>query len=150
MAKRPTNELAAMAWIRSIPGIDPQKVSTKLPGNNSLIVPGFVTVMTIGGSPDIYVPRREPIIEVKTWACHPDGDRQDPPWARANDLAEIIWERCLDHRSFGGVLFTKNGYDNVCVPSAYPLTEPMKVPDDAPRFACYTMDLQLHWTRRAS
>lgn len=149
MAKIPTNELAAMAWLRTIPGIPSDKVSTKIPGDNSLIAPsGFVTVLTVGGSSDIYVPRRSPVIEIKTWACHADGDRQDPPWAKANQLAEIIRERCLDHQSFGGVLTTKNGYDNVCVPSAYVISEPMKVPDDMGRFAVYTMDVEIHWTRR--
>lgn len=146
----PTNELAAISWLRSLDGIPMDRVSTQLPGDTSKIADsGFVTVRTVGGSSDIYVPRRSPVIEVQTWACHEDGDRRNPPWWKANQLAEVIREHCLDHNAFGGVVHTRNGYDNVCVQSAYLLTEPMKVPEgEDGRFACYTMDLQLHWTRR--
>lgn len=149
--KLPTNELAALSWIRSIPGVPSERVSTKLPGDNSLIAPsGFVTVLTVGGSSNVYVPRRSPVIQVQTWACHLNGDRRDPPWAKANQLAEVIREQCWDHTSFGGTIPTKNGYFDICVPSAYVVSEPMKLEDDEGRFACYTMDVQMHWTRRES
>lgn len=148
--KLPTNELAAISWIRTIPGVPEQRVSTKLPGDNELIAAsGFVTVpMVVGGSSDIYVPRRSPIVEVRTWACHLNGDRQDPPWWKANVLMETIREHCWDHQAFGGVISTRSGYYDVCVQSAYFITEPRKLESDDARFACYTADVQLHWTRR--
>lgn len=150
MAKIPTNELAAISWLRTLPGIPSTKVSTRLPGDNSVIAAsGFVTVLTIGGSSDIYVPRRSPVLEVKTWAGPAAGEKE-PPWWQANQLAESIREACLDHDAFGGVITTRSGYDNVCVPSAFLISEPRKLEHDDGRFAIYTMDLQLHWTRRAA
>lgn len=147
----PTNELAAISWLKTIPGIPPTKVSTRLPSDNSLIAAsGFVTVLTVGGNSDIYVPVRSPVIEVKLWACHETEGSKEPPWWKANQLAEIIREHCLDHTAFGGVITTRTGYYDVCVPSAYLLSEPRKLEDDEARFAVYTMDLQLHWTRRTA
>ena len=69
MAKIPTNELAAITWLRTVPGVPSTKVSTRLPDDNSLIAPsGFVTVLTVGGDSDIYVPRRSPVLVVKSLA----------------------------------------------------------------------------------
>lgn len=151
MARVPTNELAAISWIKTIPGVPPTKVSTRLPGDNSLIAgSGFVTVMTIGGSSDTYIPRRSPVIEVKTWACNATEGSKEPPWWMANHLAETIREACWDHNRFGGVITTRSGYDNVCVPSAYLLSEPRKLESDDGRFAIYVFEIQLHWTRSAA
>lgn len=149
MAKIPTNTLATMAWLRTFPEFGYDMISDTLTGDNELIAAsGFLTVRVAGGSSDIYVPRRSPVMEIKSWACHANGDRQYPPWDEANELMEIIRERCLDHRSFRGVIDTEPGYDKVCVPSAYLLTEPMEQDSDDGRFACYSVDLQIHWTRR--
>jgi hypothetical protein len=147
MAKCPTNELAAMTWLRTIPSLPTGKVSTRLPGNEAEIGnEGFITVLTVGGNSDIYVPRRSPVIEVKCWAGPVDGDKE-PPWDIANGLAEEIREACLTHHEFGGILTTNSRYDNVCVPSAYFLSEPRKMEADSGRFGIYVFELQLHWTR---
>lgn len=151
MMKPPTNELVTLVWLRTVPGLPSQKVSTKLPPSiNTISEEGFVTVRTVGGSSNIDVPLRQPVMEVKFWACHPEGDDREPPWAKANDLAEALKDFCEDvgFTNFGGVLTTKSGYDNACVPSAYTLSEPLKILDDDARFACYSMDVQVNWTRR--
>lgn len=146
----PTSELVAITWLRQLPGVPSTKVSTKLPGDNSLIAAsGFVTVQTIGGAPHVHLPRRDPIVQVTCWACSPDGDRQDPPWAKANQLAEAIVAAVYDPKSFLGRVTTRTGYDNASVLSAYLLTEPRKADpfgtgDDA-RMAKYVFDLQMHW-----
>lgn len=148
MAKIPTNELAAISWLRTVPGVPETKVSTRLPGDNSLIAPsGFVTVITIAGNSNIYLPVRSPVIEVTCWAMRGEGQKE-PPWWLANQLAECIREACLDHLSFGGVIETRSGYDNVCVPSAFLVSEPRKGDPDDGRFAKYVFELQMHWTRR--
>lgn len=150
MARIPTSELAAMAWIRTIDGFNYDMVSDKLTGDNALIAAsGFVTVLVIGGSSDIYVPRRSPVIEVRTWACNLDGDRQDPPFAEAGSLIETIRERCLNHGKFrNSAIETEPGYEQVCVPSVYFLTDPTKHEDDDARFASWSAEVQFHWTRR--
>lgn len=148
MAKIPTNELAAISWLRTVPGVPSTKVSTRLPGDNSLIAPqGFVTVLTLSGNSSIYLPVRSPVIEVKCWAWAGEGQKE-PPWQVANQLAESIREACLDHQSFRGVIETSSGYDNVSVPSAYLVSEPRKLEADDGRFAAYVLELQMHWTRR--
>lgn len=148
MAKIPTNELAAISWLRTVPGVPENKVSSRLPGNyDDIGNEGFVTVLTLTGSSDMYVPRRSPVIEVKTWAYTQPGQKE-PQWWIANQLAESIRERCLDHNSFGGVIETRSGYDNICVPSAYMVSEPRKMESDDGRFAAYVFELQLYWTRR--
>lgn len=150
MALIPTNELAAISWLKTVPGIPANKVSSRLPGNFDDIGPdGFVTVLTLTGSSDIYVPRRSPVIEVKTWAYTQSG-KKEPQWWIANQLAECVREACLDHLSFGGEIVTRSGYDNICVPSAYFVSEPRKLESDDGRFAAYVFELQMHWTRRAT
>lgn len=145
----PTNELVAISWLRTIPGIPSDKVSTNLPsGDNetALVSGGFVTVLTIGGSVDPHLPRRDPVLQVDCWALEPDA-RRKPPFRRANQLAEIIQEACYEPSNFGFVE-TKTGYDNVGVQSAYLITVPRKVdPVDPARYARYTFDIQLHWVR---
>jgi hypothetical protein len=151
--KLPTNDLAAMAWLRTIPGLPSQKISTKLPGKISVIAEeGFITVRTVGGSSDVHLPRRSPVIEVQAWACHPESDDREPPWAKANNLVEIIREFCEDvgFTNFGGVIPTKSGYYDICVPSAITQGEPTKIEDDEARFACYRQDILINWTRRAN
>lgn len=148
--KIPTNELAAITWLRTLPGVPSTKVSTRLPADNSSIAPsGFVTVLTVGGTSSIYLPVRSPVLEVKTWAWRGPGQKEAPWWI-ANQLAEAIREACLDHHSdnFRGVLTTKSGYDDICVPSAYLVTEPRKLESDDGEFAIYVFEIELHWTRR--
>lgn len=148
MALIPTNDLAAISWIKSVPGIPANKVSSRLPGNIDDIGPdGFVTIRTLSGSSNIYLPVRSPSIEVRTWAVTQPGQKE-PKWWLANQLAECIREACLDHNAFGGEITTRNGYDNICVPSAYLISEPRKVESDDARFAIFVFDLQMHWTRR--
>lgn len=144
----PTNELVAITWLRTLDGIPSDKVSTKLPETNEVekISGGFVTVRTVGGEVHTHLPRRAPVLEVSCWATEPDG-RRKPPVARANQLAEIIYEACYDESNFG-LLVTKPGYDNAGVQSAYPLTVPRKMnPPDPARYALFTFDLQMHWVR---
>lgn len=148
MALLPTNDLAAISWLKTVPGVPTNKVATRLPGNLNDIGPdGFVTVTTFSGNSDIYVPRRSPVIEIKTWARTQSGQKE-PQWWVANQIAESIRERCWDHNSFGGVIETRSGYDNVCVPSAYLISEPRKTESDDGRFAIYVFEMQFHWTRR--
>lgn len=148
MALIPTNDLVAISWLRTVPGVPETKVSTRLPAKESLILPeGFVTVSVLTGSSNIYLPVRSPVIEIRTWAGPGEGGKE-PQWWRANQLAECIREACLDHLSFGGVIETRSGYDDVCVPSAYLMSEPRKVISDDGRFAAFVFEVQMHWTRR--
>lgn len=144
----PTNELVAISWLRTLTGVPSDKVSTNLPMKNEteLVSGGFVTVLTIGGEVNPHLPRRGPILQVDCWALEPDA-RRKPPFRRANQLAEVIYEACFEPSHFGFVETTA-GYDNVGVQSAYPVTVPRKMdPVDPARYARYTFDLQIHWVR---
>jgi hypothetical protein len=149
MAKAPTNELATMSWLRTLPGISHEMVGTKRLDPELMPSEGFLTVRTVGGSSNIYIPQRSPVMQITAFAFDINGDRRDPPWAAAVNLLEEIREYCMyEQFNFKGVIPTENGYDDVCVQSANPLTEPAKVPGDDARMAEYTMDVQINWTRR--
>lgn len=149
----PTSELVAVAWIGSVPNLSPQMVATQLPSDvNSdgtvaaWVRTGFVTVSVVGGSPDIYLPVKQPVIQVDTWATKPGSNK--PPWWMANVLAETIryatWQRIGWNRPLtltaGGV-----SYPGAVVTSAYFATEFRRLYDDQADYARYQADLAMSW-----
>ena len=76
---RATPELVATAWLKTVVG---DRVATTLPKDNtSWSASGFCTLVTAGGTPNLYVPLREPVIGVDCWAVNPQS--QKPPWRNA-------------------------------------------------------------------
>ena len=58
---RANTDLVAQAWLAGVPGLDGAMVASTLPSDvTGWAVSGFVQVTTVGGSPDAYVPMREP------------------------------------------------------------------------------------------
>lgn len=142
----PTNEIVAVAWLRTLPGVPADKVNTTLPDSKVWADTGFVQVTLISGAPDMYVPQRQPVLQIGCWAVNPDS--QKPPWGKANNLAERIVTVCQPHRQrevFRPRLVTPPQFADVRVQTGHALTEPRRmVPDDA-RMALYQFDLQLYW-----
>lgn len=144
----PTNELVAIAWLKSIEGIPENSVNTQLPADNSTWeASGFVQVGMAGGTPDMYTPQNQPVLQVDCWAANPNSEK--PPWGKANNLAEIIKAAVYDKRYWGHLTLPAT-HENVRVLGAVATTEPRRVLGDEARFACYTFDLQLFWVRNPS
>lgn len=141
-----TTELVAQAWIASIPGF-PAGVGQQLPSDDSTwSQQGYVTVAVVGGSPDVDVPVKKPVIQVDCWATNPGSNK--PPWGQANNLAEQIRAACYDVTAFGRELRPQiNGviYPTAKALAAYVLTEPRRIYDDAGDYARFQFDLQIHW-----
>jgi hypothetical protein len=141
-------DLVAVAWIRSIPGLVADGVSTQLPADEtSWSQNGFVVVpTTVGGSPHSTIPVHRPVVGVECWGTVPGSDRL--PWGIPNQLALQIMAGCWDRTTFGRPLSITAGtvtYPQAHVLGAQVLTEPRRVWSDAGDFAGYIFDLQLHY-----
>jgi hypothetical protein len=143
---RATPELVAVAWLKTVVG---DIVATTLPkpaadGSLSWETTGFVTVTTVGGTPNLYVPMREPVTGVDCWAASTSS--QKPPWNKAACLAEAINTACQAHTSIPQTVTLPAGYPAVQVRSAYATGEPRRIPDDPSSYARYTIPgLVLAW-----
>jgi hypothetical protein len=157
MPMNPNSDLVVGRWLGGITGLSESMVASILPQDfDSWAVAGFVTYQVIGGSPDLYLPVRKPVISVDTWAVNPSSSR--PPWGKANYLAELIRTHVeLGPRvsSFARLLtFTDKGdYRGANVRDAILRSEPRRailqglVPaGDVASFAHYVMELEIHWT----
>ncbi|MFI1166563.1 hypothetical protein ACH4UM_23905 [Streptomyces sp. NPDC020801] len=139
---RATPELVATAWLKTVVG---DRVATTLPkDNSSWAASGFCTLVTAGGTPNLYVPLREPVIGVDCWAVNPQS--QKPPWNKAAVLAEAIQAACYDHRAIPRSVTLPAGYPAAQVLSAYTTGEPRRIPDDPSSYARYSIPgLVLAW-----
>lgn len=140
---RATPELVATAWLKTVVG---DRVATTLPKDNaSWAASGFCTLVVAGGTPNLYVPLREPAVGVDCWAVNPQS--QKPPWNKAAALAEAIQAACYDHPAIPQRLTLPTGYPAVQVLSAYTTGEHRRVPDDPSSYARYSIPgLVIAWT----
>lgn len=144
MAHKPTNEVVGVSWLRSLPGIPSNGVSTALPKDNSTWeASGFITVQTVGGQPDMYNPWNQPVFQILCWANRANSEKV--PWGKANNLAEIIKDACYGHPELYGHVATPSQFKDARVLSCYLLSEPRKVQADEARFAVYEFELQMYW-----
>jgi hypothetical protein len=139
---RATPELVAEAWLKTVVG---DRVATTLPkDNSSWAASGFCTLVVAGGTPNMYVPLREPVIGVDCWANSPSS--QKPPWNIAAALAEAIQAACYDHPGIPQAVTLPAGYPAVQVRSAYCTGEPRRIPDDPSSYARYSIPgLAIAW-----
>ncbi|MEU1272982.1 hypothetical protein [Streptomyces sp. NPDC005799] len=146
-ALRATPELVAEAWLKTVVG---DIVATTLPkpgadGTISWADTGFVTLVTAGGTPNLYVPLREPVMGVDCWAANPQS--QKPPWRKAACLAEAIQAACYDHPAIPKVVMLPTGYPQAQVKSAYTTGDHRRIPDDPSSYARYSIPgLVIAWT----
>jgi hypothetical protein len=151
------DELVAVAWLGSIPGLSTQMVGTRLPAD---VVPdgqggetpapwlktGFLTVTVVGGTDDPWLPVSKPVIQVDCWAAVPGSNK--PPWWKAARLATAVKRATWDrdniarplHISVKGVT-----YPTAVVQSAYMTASFRRLYDDAGDYARYTGSLALTW-----
>ncbi|MFJ8995601.1 hypothetical protein ACIRQH_35000 [Streptomyces sp. NPDC102279] len=145
---RATPELVATAWLKTVVG---DCVATTLPkpssdGTLGWTDTGFVTLVGVGGSPNMYVPLRDPVMGLSCWAANPGS--QKPPWGKASNLAETIVAATLDHPNVPKTTLALPGdYPNVQVKSAYTTGDPRRINDDASSYARYDIPgLVIAWT----
>lgn len=136
---RATPELVATAWLKTVVG---DRVATTLPkpaadGSLSWAEVGFVTLVTAGGTPNLYVPLRSPAMGVDCWAVNPGS--QKPPWDKAAMLAEAIQAACYDHPAIPQTVTLPTGYPAARVLSAYTTGDYRRVHDDASSYARYSI-----------
>jgi len=139
---RATNEVVAVGWLRGVTGLSKSMVDLELPDEVTAWPTGFVTVQSVGGQRNMYVPLVNPVFGVDCWATSMTDS--DPPWGTAHQLAELIDRGCRSRGAHRRV--TATGYDPVMVHSAYLVTEPRRLYAGEGNYARVTLNLAMHWT----
>jgi hypothetical protein len=149
----PSDEIVTVAWIATIGGFTPAMVGTTLPadvdpdgGPAGWLQTGYVTVATVGGTPDDLLPVNRPVMEVKCWAAVPGSNK--PPWMMARALASAIQQACWDRYQIARPLTpTVNGvaYPAAVVQSAWMAQSFRRLYADAADYAVYQADMALQW-----
>ncbi len=153
---RPANsELAAISWLKTIPGLPVNQIGTTLPQDNTTWgASGFIQPIIVGkGSSSKYYGYRAPVVVVHCWAVNPTG--QTPPWWKANELAEKIYAHLLLDDNGVENLDTRTGYRRIRVLQAWEVEEPKRIPWGFPsgqgsfidpgNAAHYTLSFQMAW-----
>lgn len=151
MTNRATSEIVAVAWLLGVTGLtaDADHVGTMLPARDPVLGwkwadSGFVQMVAVtGGTPGLHVQQREPVIQIDFWAVNADSGR--PPWGKARELAELVIADTYPAGNRNVSALMPDDYQGAYVQSAYPVTEPRRVPGDGGSFARLTMDLTLVW-----
>lgn len=145
---RANTELVAQAWLSSLPFLNNGMVNPRLPEGiekqDAAIASGFVTHVVVGGSPNIYVPEREPVLAVKAYGFPNVGGRK-PQYDLASGLLESIVEATYDVDSFNAVLTLPSGYPTVQVQQGHPVSEVRQSYGDRAYWAVYMVEIQLIW-----
>lgn len=142
---RANPELVAVAWLSTATGVPAGGVATTLPADNSTwAASGFVQVTAApGGSANVDVPLRRPILTIDCWANNPNSGR--PPWGKAAYLAETVYAAFYDTQAIPRDLTLPAGYPGARVLSAVPLGEPRRLRSDPSSYARFGFDAVLHW-----
>jgi hypothetical protein len=158
ITRRATTDLVAIAWLKDLVGDIVATTVPRLPesGIPAWAETGFVTVHTSGGSTNMYVPMRQPVVMFDCWAASANSIK--PPWNKATALAEAIVDGCEDHPANPRLLTLPAGYPHARVLSAYIVQEPRRpvVPGggeqsaDLGSWAHINGALQLHWVQVSS
>jgi fibronectin-binding autotransporter adhesin len=142
----PSNEMVAVAWLKSAVPYLGNRVATELPSDNSSwSASGFTTVATTGGTPNTEVPVNEPVMSIDSWGVTPSSGR--PPWNLAAQPAEAIKAAAVDHGMIPRILTMPTGFNLVRVFCVIPLSEPRRINGDAAAYAHYQQDLEIRWVK---
>lgn len=143
MAWFPTAEQLAVAWVKTVPEVDPSKVATTLPADAAgWAASGFVQVGIVGGSPSVHTPLLSTVVSVHCWAANLNSNR--PPWGRAGSLAAAIVWATYGHPA--AVVDLGVEFHRARLLSVYPLSSPRRIPGDEAGFAHVEFDAAMAWT----
>jgi hypothetical protein len=143
MPHNPNSELIAVNYLRSL-NLGPSAsfgVGTTLPENKESWKDGFIQVSVVGGSPDVDVPTRRPMIQIDTWV--PSLNSSKAQWGLANTLAENILANLFEDSSIK--LSLGPNFKDARIQSGYAVSEPRRVSNDPAGHARYTVDIVLTW-----
>jgi len=141
----PNSELVAVTYIRSL-GVAPSATSgvgTTLPEATSSWIDGFVQIQVVGGSSDIDVPSKHPIVQLDVYV--PAINSSKPQWGKAATIAADIVEKLYALDNEGKELVLGTSFKNARVQTAYAVSEPRRIFNDPGGHARYTVDVALHW-----
>lgn len=142
----PSSDLVAVAWLRlALPGFG---VATTLPADATpLRTDGFVRVLTVGGTPETYVPLRRPVVAAECWAAPATQASSKPPWGRSANLAELLvaatYNRALMDVTLD--LSSQGDYSPAHVRTVIALSEPRRIENDPANYARFDLDLAFTW-----
>lgn len=145
MAFNPNSELVATTYLRSLNLGNPSSfgVGTTLPEDKTTWKDGFVQVSVVGGSPDIDVPTRRPVLQIDCWV--PSINSSKPQWGRANTIAEQIIDALYVTSNTGTQLSLGTSFKGAYIQSGYAVGEPRRISNDPAGHARYTLDITLTW-----
>jgi hypothetical protein len=140
---RANTDLVTVALIQAILG-QSGGVGAKLPGDAaSWAKTGFVQIVTVGGTPNVYAPLRRPVVDVRAKWITPNS--KQPDWFAANALAERILAGLWGQSGEPREVVLPAGFERAFVQSAYALTEPRRIGGDDSSIATYQFDMQINW-----
>jgi hypothetical protein len=158
--KLATSELVTLAWLRGAVTAYDVAAGTTLQGpdpNTGILTwgdTGFVTTTVVGGAPHSHLPLRQPVMSVDCWATHVDTtgvprapSRKQPPWGRANMIAELLVAAAYDAGGDDGQrpVTLPTGFPVARVVGAVVLGEPQRVRGDDANYAHFTFNLAISW-----
>ena len=147
----PTSSRVGRAWLRSVLRTE-VGVGRALPSTATehMRTYGFAVAEVVGGSPDIDVPFRRPVIGVACWVAPPTADPSIVQTAAAERLAEWVITAAYDHPAVGVTLDLRalglGSYRPARLHTVIPVSEPREAPDDPSNYARFDIDLLLNWT----
>lgn len=142
---RPTSELVAVGWLQlALPTV--RSGTRLLAPDDDMRRHGYVRASITGGAPDMYTPRRAPVIVAECWVPPAQGS-QLMPWNQAGELAEQVIAATNDRTLMGRFidLSVTGDYQSAFVFTVVALGEPRRVESDPNNFARVELDLQFAW-----
>jgi hypothetical protein len=140
----PNSDLVALAWLKGAAGVTADRVATTLPTGSAAdaaLALGFVQATIVGGTPDIDIPVRRPVVAVDVWWSS-DGK---PQWGKAFALAETIRLATEGTATWRRAVAMPAGYDPARVMTVMVISEPRRILSDPGRRARVQLDIEIHW-----
>jgi hypothetical protein len=146
----PTTPVVAMAWLRSIPGLE-SIVASDLPEVGKWVDTGFVTVgpgvggggalSAVNSGAEIYAPLRHPIVQVDCWAAFANSKKINH--GVASCLAETVLN--ATYTDFPPEITLPAAVAPVHLTPVYPVSDVRGPIPDPNNYAHYQIDLHIGW-----
>lgn len=140
--KIPGNDRVAVAWLETL-GLTADDIGMEIPPPAEWAINGFVQASTIGGSPAVHVPMRNPVVQIDVWCCRLDSDQA--PWGRAEDLDGQILEAAYAMTSPAEPPMPA-GFRPVRVHSVFAVSEGRRIDSDEAGYARVSRDMEIFWS----